>query len=180
VAPGVAGIEASEADDDDDQAAAQDGQTSDDDGEEASGNAIKVTHDTPRGSKGDGADQLIKTFGILAAAAVSSDFSPRSRFAHVPRGFAVLRAADELSNRIKLMLPVQSSPQKYFDSLQTQITSLSIAFRPDGGAHRDRHGRGEECGGRGRRCRRRCQKRTAKSCGPDTPMLVSSFVERSA
>jgi hypothetical protein len=58
-------MEASEADDDDDQAAAQDGQTSDDDGEEASGNAIKVTHDTPLGSKRDGADQLIKTFGIL-------------------------------------------------------------------------------------------------------------------
>jgi hypothetical protein len=44
-----------------------------------------------------------------------------------------LRAGDELSNRIKLMLLVQSWPQKYFDSLQTQITSLSIAFRPDGG-----------------------------------------------
>jgi hypothetical protein len=74
VAPGVTEIEASEADDDDDQAAAQDGQTSDDDGEEASGNAIKVTHDTPRGSKGDGADQLIKTFGILAAAALKTRF----------------------------------------------------------------------------------------------------------
>jgi hypothetical protein len=133
VAPGVTEIEASEADDDDDQAAAQDGQTSDDDGEEASGNAIKVTHDTPRGSKGDGADQLIKTFGILAAAAFGADFSARSHLAHVPRGFAVLRAGDELSNRIKLMLPVQSWPQKYFDSLQTQITSLSIPFRPDGG-----------------------------------------------
>jgi hypothetical protein len=46
------------------------------------------------------------------------------------------------------MLPVQSSCEKYFDSLQTQITSPSIAFRPDGGAFRDRHGRGEECGGR--------------------------------
>jgi hypothetical protein len=45
-------MEASEADDDDDQAAAQEGQTSDDDGEEASGNAIKITHDIPRGSKG--------------------------------------------------------------------------------------------------------------------------------
>ena len=93
MAPGVTEIEASEADDDDDQAAAQDGQTSDDDGEEASGNAIKVTHDTPRGSKGDGADQLIKTFGILAAAAFGADFSARSHLAHVPRGFAVLRAA---------------------------------------------------------------------------------------
>jgi hypothetical protein len=45
----------------------------------------------------------------------------------------VLRAGGELSNRINLMLPVQSWPQKYFDSLQTQITSLSIPFRPDRG-----------------------------------------------
>jgi hypothetical protein len=117
-------------DGDDDQTTAQDGQTSDDDSEETSGNAIKVTHDTPLGSKGNGADQLIKTFGILNAAAFGADFSPRSRFAQVPRGLADLRAGGELSNRIKLMLPVQSWPQKYFDSLQTQITSLSIAFRP--------------------------------------------------
>ena len=148
VAPGVTGMEASVADDDDDQAAAQDGQTSDDDGQEASGNAIKVTHDTPRGSKGDGADQLIKTFGILGRRRSARIFYPRSRFAHVPRGFAVLRAGDELSNRIKLMLPVQSWPQKYFDSRRTQITSTSLPFRPDGGAYRDRHGRGEECDGR--------------------------------
>jgi hypothetical protein len=64
VALGVIETKASETNDDDDQAAAQDGQTSDDDSEEASGNAIKVTHDTPLGSKGNGADQLIKTFGI--------------------------------------------------------------------------------------------------------------------
>src|SRR3984885_10977605 len=61
----VYGLEASVTDGDDDQAAAQDGQASDDDSEEASGNAIKVTHDTALGSKPDGADQLIKTFGIL-------------------------------------------------------------------------------------------------------------------
>jgi hypothetical protein len=63
-APDVVQMEASVSHGDDDQAAAQDGQTSDDNGEEASGNAIKVTHDTPLGSKGNGADQLIKTFGI--------------------------------------------------------------------------------------------------------------------
>jgi hypothetical protein len=54
---GVIETKASETNDDDDQAAAQDGQTSDDDSEEASGNAIKVTHDTPLGSKRDGADE---------------------------------------------------------------------------------------------------------------------------
>jgi hypothetical protein len=45
-------------------------------------------------------------------------------------GLAALRAADELSNRIKLMLPVQSWPKKYFAFRQTQITSLSLPFRP--------------------------------------------------
>jgi hypothetical protein len=126
--PDAIGKEASVADGDDDQAAAQNGQSSDDDGKEASGNAIKVTHDTPPGSKGDGADQLIKTFGILAAAMFGTDFSPRSRFAYVPRGLAVLRAVDELSNRIKLMLPVQSWPQKYFRSLLTRLTHTSFAI----------------------------------------------------
>ena len=121
-------MEASVADGDDDQAAAQKGQSSDDDGKEASGNAIKVTHDTPLGSKGNGADQLIKTFGIVAAAMFGTDFSPRSRFAYVPRGVAVLRAGDELSNRIKLMLPVQSWPQKYFRSLLTRLTHTSFAI----------------------------------------------------
>ena len=65
---GFTGMEASVTDGDEDQAAAQDGQTSDNDSEEASGNTIKVTHDTPLGSKGDGADQLIKTFGIFRGA----------------------------------------------------------------------------------------------------------------
>jgi hypothetical protein len=73
-APEIIEVEASVTDSDDDQAATQDGQTSDDDSEEASGNAIKVTHDTPLGSNGDGADQLIKTFGILNAAAFGTGF----------------------------------------------------------------------------------------------------------
>ena len=102
MAPGVTEIEASEADDDDDQAAAQDGQTSDDDGEEASGNAIKVTHDTPRGSKGDGADQLIKTFGILAAAALGTDFL--STIALCTR----LPACDRPARRGRIVEPDQS------------------------------------------------------------------------
>ena len=63
-------FEASVTDGDENQAAAQDGQTSDDDSEETSGNAIKVTHDTPLASNGDGADQLIKTFGIPRGAAM--------------------------------------------------------------------------------------------------------------
>jgi hypothetical protein len=39
-----------------------------------------------------------------------------------------LRAGDELSNRIELMLPVQSSSKKYFRSLPTQITCISLAI----------------------------------------------------
>jgi hypothetical protein len=109
------------------------------------------------------------------AASFGACFSPRSRFAHLQRGLADLRAGSELSNRINLMLAVQSCRQEYFDSLQTQITSISIAFRPDGGAFRDRHGRGAECGGRGWRCRRAAPGRTAKSCGPDAPTLASSW-----
>jgi hypothetical protein len=147
-APGVIGMEPSVTDGDDDQAAAQHGQSADDDGEEASRNAIKVTHDTPLGSKRDGADQLIKTFRILRGGGVRHGFSLQGCASRDGAGVGRLRAGAELSNRIKLMLPVQSWPQKYFDSLQTQITSLSIAFRPDGGAYRDRHGRGEECDGR--------------------------------
>jgi len=84
----------------------------------------------PLGSKRDGADQLIKTFGILRAAAFGTDTRFTVGLGARPWGLAALRAGAELSNRIKLMLPVQSWLQKYFDSLQTQITSLSLPFRP--------------------------------------------------
>jgi hypothetical protein len=49
------------------------------------------------------------------------------------------------------------------------------AFHPIGGAARDRHERGMECGGRGRLARRARRTRTAKLCGPDIPTLMSSF-----
>ncbi len=91
-------------------------------------------------------------------------------------------------------LAVQSPLQKYFRSRPPQITSTTLAIPPHRGAYRDRHGRGEGCGGRGsvlratKGCRadsyesgsdtehadeRRLQ-RTAKSCGPDAPTLASS------
>jgi hypothetical protein len=59
-----------------------------------------------------------------------------------------LRVEANLLNGITLMLPVQSSLKKYSGSHLTQITSISIGFCPDGGAYRDRHGRGTECDGR--------------------------------
>jgi hypothetical protein len=45
---------------------------------------------------------------------------------------------------------------------------------PLGGATRDRHGRGAGCGGRGGAFDEQRRMRTAKTCGPDTPTLVSS------
>jgi hypothetical protein len=45
------------------------------------------------------------------------------------------------------------------------------------GAHRDRHERGAECGGRGCADRRAARTRTAKSCGPGAPMQALSFVQ---
>jgi hypothetical protein len=94
-------------------------------------------------------------------------------------GQSALRAQADLLNRIKLMLPVQSPSQKYFHSLLTQITSMSLASRPT------RQGRfaivtdvGLGCDGRGWRQRRERYLRTAKSCGPDAPTLASSWRER--
>jgi hypothetical protein len=87
-----------------------------------------------------------------------------------------LRLTANLSNPIKLMLPVQSQRKKYFPSRLPQITSISLAipclFE---GAFRDRHGRW-----RGMRwtqaalLTRARFLRTAKSCGPDVSTLASS------
>src|SRR2546423_7804806 len=112
-----------------------------------------------------------------------------------------------LLKRFRLMLAVQSCLQKYFCSRLTQIKSISPPSRPTQGAYRDRHGRGAGCDGRGsvrrahgartngavppsaklRRTGTRPVEafgvdgsRTAKSCGPDAPTLVSSCAERSA
>jgi hypothetical protein len=83
--------EASVTDGDDNQAAAEHGQTADDDGEEASGYAIKVTHDTPLGSKGHGADQLIKTFGIAQAASFGAFFLDEYAWRVCRRGLPLAR-----------------------------------------------------------------------------------------
>jgi hypothetical protein len=53
-----------------------------------------------------------------------------------------MRAQGDLLKRINLMLPVQSSLQKYSGSYLTQITSTSLAIPAHTqGAFRDRHGR---------------------------------------
>jgi hypothetical protein len=48
----------------------------------------------------------------------------------LPAGLGPLHVGVELSNRIKLMLAVQSCLQIYFGFLETQITSASIAVPP--------------------------------------------------
>src|SRR5277367_6193798 len=58
-----------------------------------------------------------------------------------PTTFSDMRAETNLSNRIKLIWAVQSCLKKYFPSRLRQITSISFASRPFGGAFRDRHER---------------------------------------
>jgi hypothetical protein len=48
-----------------------------------------------------------------------------------------------------LICPVQPHFQKHFRFHLTQIISTTLAIPPPRGAYRDRHGRGEGCGGRG-------------------------------
>jgi hypothetical protein len=93
-----------------------------------------------------------------------------------------VRLTANLSNPIKLMLPVQPAPQKYFPSRFAQITSISPAvLLPLEG----RFAIVTDVGSGMRWTRlhledERCGPRTAKSCGPDAPTLASSFVESSA
>jgi hypothetical protein len=72
-------------------------------------------------------------------------------------------------------LGVQPSPQKDFASLRDKISSISAAFRPEGGTYRDRHERGTECDGRIGIRRRRVLMRTAKPCGLDASTLALSW-----
>jgi hypothetical protein len=88
-----------------------------------------------------------------------------------------VRLTANLSNPIKLMLPVQPSPQKYFASRFAQITSISpaVLFPLEG-----RFAIVTDVGNGMRWTRlhledERCSPRTAKSCGPDAPTLASSF-----
>ena len=90
-----------------------------------------------------------------------------------PSGQSALRAQNDLLNRIKLMLPVQSPSQKYFRSLPTQITCISPAIPAHTqGAFRDRHGRrARDAMDAGGAADESVILRTAKSCGPDASMV---------
>jgi hypothetical protein len=84
--------------------------------------------------------------------------------------------------------PVQPCREKYFTSLPGQIISLFPAvLARERGVSRSSRTLGAGCGGRGsvvardviaerhRACGRTVLLRTAKSCGPDAPMLASSL-----
>ena len=72
-------------------------------------------------------------------------------------------------------LSVQSHLQKYFAFGVGQIISTTRAVLSHRGALRNVTKRGAGCGGRGCAFGRRALRRTEKSCGPDTPTLVSSL-----
>ena len=67
-----------------------------------------------------------------------------------------------------------ASSEKIFCFSEIQIRVIFAPVPSHRGASRDRHGRGAGCGGRGCADNERCLMRTEKSCGPDTPTLVSS------
>ena len=92
-----------------------------------------------------------------------------------------VRLTTNFSNPIKLMLPVQSSCQKYFASRLAQIKSINpavlfplegrFAIVTDVGSGMRLDAVAPEDEG--------CSPRTAKPCGPDAPTLASSFAESS-
>ena len=113
--------------------------------------------------------------------------------------YAAPRPGREWSARSAVICPsgsFVSSPFRKNISVFTHPKSHLELFasHPTTGAYRDRHGRGMGCGGRGSVLRatgsqggsmrpvsdhqasgREMLQRTAKSCGPDTPTLVSSL-----
>ena len=92
-----------------------------------------------------------------------------------------LRAKSNFPNHFKLICPVQSSPKKYSAFAVGQISDLNPPVSPDkrGGSRSSRNARWDavDAGGDADES---ADLRTAKSCGPDAPMLASSRVERSA
>jgi hypothetical protein len=94
-----------------------------------------------------------------------------------PSAWNRLRANRNFLNRFNLIWVVQSPRKKYFASPRTQITSDPKPSRsPLRGALRDRHERwARDAVDAAVSLDERHLLRTAKSCGPDIPTLVSSL-----
>jgi hypothetical protein len=84
----------------------------------------------------------------------------------------------KISNHCKVIWPVQPWPQKFFASLPTQIICVwSLSRARKKGVSRSLRTWGRGRGGRAHVAGRATRARTAKSCGPDAPMLASSRVK---
>src|ERR1700712_2964674 len=92
-----------------------------------------------------------------------------------PRAVWPLRAGANFASGIKLICPVQSSPQKYCAGAVGQISGTGSRVLSHIGGVGQRHQRGKGCGGRGGAVGRTARMRAAKSCGPDAPTLASSL-----
>jgi len=83
----------------------------------------------------------------------------------------------EKDHRLHLCPSCQSAAFGVLDP-SPKSPATSRASRPARGAYRDRHGRWARDAVDALATRdERCVRRTAKSCGPDAPTLVSSFAE---
>jgi hypothetical protein len=103
---------------------------------------------------------------------------PRYRYGLQHRdamGIAALHPSYGLPDGQISAWPVQSRPQKYSCSRQTQITFITLAVPAHRGAFRDRHGRwaGDAVDANGAEDEG-ADLRTAKSCGPDASTPASS------
>jgi hypothetical protein len=84
------------------------------------------------------------------------------------------RAEGRSQTQILLIWGSRQAPKsKIFLFTRNQITGTLCVSRPAQRGVGRRHDEGRGCGGRGMRKARRMT-RTAKACGPDTPLLVSS------
>ena len=90
--------------------------------------------------------------------------------------FPMLRAKSNFMKPFNAIPPVQSLPEKYSVSRLTQIKSIFPWSRLDKrGASRSSRTLGAGCGGRLEAADETRLRRTAKSCGPGIPTLMSSW-----
>jgi hypothetical protein len=96
----------------------------------------------------------------------------RSRFSQCSCGLRALRVQRNFLKQFNLIWVVQSPSQKYFDSLLTQIASISFASRPtQRGVSRSSRTLGRDAMDVRCAADESAFLRTVKSCGPDASMV---------
>src|SRR5436190_4809736 len=128
--------------------------------------AIVVLPIGPRVARTRWAQSALRTTDCVAPSAI--EISDRRVRQSNATGKSLLIFRNCVKQRIK-------KNQKYSASVVGQISDLNPPVSPDKRGDRDRHERAVGCGGRDARARRTRAWRTAKTCGPDTATLVSSF-----